>query len=113
MSQASFDPGSYIRVFTKSSAWSRFLGLSATDYAVFVQLLLSMQAGGLISTQTDDRREIALNIDCSERTVYRSLKNLRDREIIIPAGVNLYNINPRLAWMGPEKSRKEILRETR
>lgn len=107
------NPGAYIRVFVRSSAWSRLTGLSATDIAVFLQLMLSMQNGGLISTQPDDRRQVSLSLDCSERTVYRSLKNLRDREVIIAAGVNLYIINPRLAWMGNEKERKEILRETR
>lgn len=107
------NPGSYIRVFVKSPAWSRTLGLNTSDIALLMSFILRLQAGGLVLTDPATRNDIMLELGISERTLYRGIRSLKEREILFHGGINKYYLNPRLAWYGSEKERKELLRETK
>jgi biotin operon repressor len=99
---------SHAKVYVRSYEWRLLRGLVASDHGVMLQLILRMQTEGYVYTYESARKQIGEQLGLSERSVYRSIRNLDKAGAVVKVKTNVYQINTHLAWIGSESKRMRL-----
>lgn len=94
----------YVKLFC--NCCSRLLGLSASESDVFHRIITTMGYNNMVCLAGPFRQIIAKSLNISSKTLEKAIKELREREIIIPIRINgmtkrgWYVVNPNYVAKG-------------